>query len=218
MKKICAVAVMIVAVAGFAFTDSQFRLAANFSTDFTDKPTLEEVRTAFDVGTDVLSGFHWEVILDRTGFGMHYQILFERLDTYMEDPVYDWAMDWMGDGFVSYHFFGAGSFLDPFLEIGLGSAGRVNIDSDSGQWVKDEEGDWEYVLPEWDPASPDGLTNLGLYGYVAAGLALDFDGLLLGTRFAYRPFVRPVPATDFPEYPLKSFQVSLFGGIAFGAH
>jgi hypothetical protein len=153
-----------------------------------------------------LSGWHWEVILNRLGFGMHYGIRFHE----GVDEVAPYYIDWKGDFFLSYHFFEGGSPIDPFIELGWGNVGRAEIDS-----VDDAE------YPDWEQKVHEGTaTDLALYTYGAAGLALDLNGLLLGARFAYHPreLANPIPDSSVGYYALSRFEVGFFGGLALGSH
>lgn len=195
------------------FARGQFRMTGEISTNFADKPSLESLKSIFDDTDNLFAGFHWEVLIDRLGFGMHYRVKFDRVETGESNPEYDWSLDWDGDMFLSYHFFGAGSFLDPYVQIGLGSMGRVDIDDDDGYWILDD-GVWEYYY-ELDPTDR-AVSNLSLYGFAGAGFALNFDGFLLGAQLNYRPVSTAVPGTQFDEYPMQNFQFLLYGGIALG--
>ena len=207
---------LLVFTSSFAAADGQFRMVLNLAEGFAQKPTLAEVQSSFDDQTNFFWGPSWEVVIDKFGFGMHYLVKFDRLPTGNEVAPYDWSLDWMGDFFASFHLFGGGTFIDPFVVAGFGNAGRVDIDGDQGYWVQDEDGEWEYEY-EFDPTH-DAVSNMSLFPYVGAGVALDLDGLLIGARLDYRPTVLPVPATQFKDYPLTSFQVSLFAGVALGGH
>jgi len=206
---ICLFAVVILmAAASTVSAREQVRLAFNLAADFVENPTFASVRTSFDDRTNVFWGPSWEVILDNVGFGMHTLVKFDRLLTGLDEPLYDWSLDWMGDFFLSYHFFGAGRLLDPFIEVGFGSAGRVDIDRDHGYWHEDKHGDWE--------TDQGGVSNMSLFPYVGAGFAVDLNGIILGGRVNYRPVGFPVPATQFAEYPLTNLQVGFFAGVGIG--
>jgi hypothetical protein len=212
---ICIVVLLVTGVTGLSATE-QVRLVLNLAADFVENPTLASVQSSFDDQAKVFWGPSWEVILDNVGFGMHYLVKFDRLSTGLENPLYDWSLDWMGDFFVSYHFFGVGRFLDPFIEVGFGNAGRVDIDRNYGYWDEDSHGEWDYVY-EWRP-NQGGVSNMSLFPYIGAGLAVDLNGVILGGRVDYRPIVLPVPATQFADYPLTNLQVGFFAGFALGGH
>jgi hypothetical protein len=125
------------------------------------------------------------------GFGGDYGVSFFR------DAGTQWWMDWCAPAlFLSYHPLGAKSFLDPFFQVGVGSAGRV-------------------MLARRPLRAPDGL-ELSLFPFVAAGLAVNLDGLLLAAKAAYTPVTTPIPATDIPGRPLGTLQVTLSAGVSFG--
>jgi hypothetical protein len=203
---------MIIVGATGAFGRDQVRLSMNLAADFVDRPTITAVRTKFDDQAKVFWGPSWEVILDNVGFGMHYLVKFDRLATEEDYPLYDWSLDWMGDFFVSYHFFGVGRFLDPFIEVGFGNAGRVDIDHDPGYWVRHPMmGEWDYVY-EWQP-NQSGVSHMSLFPYIGAGLAVDLSGIIIGARINYRPVVLPVPAAQFLDFPLTNLQVGFTAGV-----
>ena len=154
---------------------------------------------------DSLSGWHWEVILNRIGFGMHYAMRF--VETGYASP---YAVNWKGDLFLSYHPLGGGSLFDPFVEFGWGNAGSADIRSGS-----------DTGYPNWKKRTRDGsVTELVLYSYAAAGLALDLRGLLLGVRLAYVPaqLRNPIPDPGVTMHDLPELELGLFAGVALGSH
>jgi len=110
---------------------------------------------------------------------------------------YLWFVDWVGSFDLRYHFF-EDFFLDPFLEAGLGSAGRVDISSYEENGL---------------PGVEDPL-ELSVFGQAGGGLAFRLSGLHVGARLLYRFFNSVPPATDFQAYPLKGFRFDLFGGFS----
>ena len=77
----------------------------------------------------------------------------------------------------------------------MGCAGRVSL---SG-------------MPE-----PAGYRSLAHFPFVAAGLALNLDGLLVGTKITYTPYAAKIPVTTIPAYPLGTFQLTFNAGISLG--
>ena len=208
--------VVLFAVSVLVAADPQFRLATNGAVDFADRPSLADLQTSLDDPANLFYGLQWEVITGGSvGFGMH------TLVRYVSLPVpgsigslEDWWLDWNGDFFVSYHPFGGGATVDPFLDIGYGCVGRVQLTPGmSGTWYQDDADLWLY---EWEDRPYDALTNISLYPFVALGIALDLDGFLIGARAAYRPITHRIPGTQIENYPLKNVQVGFFGGLAFG--
>jgi hypothetical protein len=215
MKRIALVLLALLAVGVLAFADGQVRLAFDTAAMLAVDPSFEAVHDSFTERSNMMNGLHWEVIHDHFGFGGHALVRFDQEPTATE--AYQWTMDWDGDLFVSVHLAGVGRFLDPFVELGFGSAGRVYLDDrGDGVWVQEDSGSWHYETT--GAPEGDGVASLSLYPYVAGGLALDLHGLLVGSRVCYRPWNEPVPATQYPVYPLTPFQVTLFGGVALGGH
>ena len=58
--------------------------------------------------------------------------------------------------------------------------------------------------------------DAGTQWFVAAGLAVNLDGLLLAAKAAYTPVSTAIPATDIPGRPLGALQVTLSAGVSFG--
>jgi hypothetical protein len=71
-----------------------------------------------------------------------------------------------------------------------------------------------------DDAPPTGLDELylSIFPVVAAGVAVDLGGFVVSSRFSYTPTLSPPPGTDFQNYPLERFQVSVSMGVALGGH
>jgi hypothetical protein len=211
MKTFISVLSLTLLLAGSLFADGQFRIAGDVSTEFAEQPSFDDALSEFDTGDqgDFFTGWHWEVIMDKIGFGMIYQIKFDETKL-ITSPSSDAWLDWKGGMFVSYHLFGGGSLIDPFAEIGYANAGRVIIsdldDFDYGGY------DFEEYLNEGEA-----VTNMSLYPYIAGGVAIDLDGFLFGAKLSYHPIVSTIPV-PFDEYPLKAFEVGIFGGLAFGGH
>jgi hypothetical protein len=164
-------------------------LTAVITKDFIDSPTFDQAARALDAQVPMV-GFGWEVVMGHVGIGGSYAADFN------QDVPSEWWVDWNGQGvYASYHIFGAGSFIDPFVDAGLGCAGRV------------------FIGPEGNPADKLALT---IYPFVSAGAALELSGLRLGAKVSYALNQSAVPATTIPGYPLGRFQVSAFAGLSLG--
>jgi len=190
------IGLLLAAMSAAAFGES-FRLGTSVGAELLDRPTFESIQQEFDEGTNLLSGLYWEVLRDHLGFGMTYLVDFQRLDSPYPEMEYLWFVDWVGSFDLRYHFF-EDFFLDPFLEAGLGSAGRVDISSYEENGL---------------PGVEDPL-QLSVFGQVGGGLAFRLSGLHLGARLLYRAFNSVPPATEFQPYPLKGFRFDLFGGFS----
>jgi len=206
MKRTLLVLLFAAATVVAAQAQFQFRAAGNVLNPIEVMPvgTAEWV-VAIHSPQDALSGWHWEVVISRIGFGMHYAV-----DLSESETTSSAMLDWKGDFFFSYHPLGAGSIFDPFLEFGWGNTGTTAV---SNRY------DAEY--PDWkDAAASDETVALSLYSYAAAGLALDLQGLLVGVRAAYMPrsLQNGLPGSGLPAARLEEFELGLFAGIALGAH
>jgi len=168
--------------------------------DFSEKPDYDAVVEELHSGENVQRGFYWEVIPDHIGYGMTCNFLFDRQESLIPGVDYQWTMDWIATWDFRYHPL-RWSFIDPFVEFGLGSAGRVDI--------TDYE---EYGLAEDLAGDP---LYLSLFAQVGWGLGFRLGALNVGTRVAYRFWNEPPPGTQFEPYPLDAFNVGVFGGLRF---
>jgi hypothetical protein len=176
------------------FAGNQVRLTGNLALDFVERPSVQQVLQSFNNKDQIFFlGFGWEVVFDRVGLGGMYDTNFYK------DVEANWWLDWLTEPvYLSYHLFRGGAFIDPFITVGLGCAGRVFLGG----------------IP---PLGKDGL-YLSIFPSVGAGLALDFDGFLLSARLSYVPTMTSPPVTDIDNYPLKKFYVTLSAGVALGSH
>jgi hypothetical protein len=174
------------------------RLGASGSFEFFNRPTYEEILQEFDRKVNLFPGFYWEVIPFHLGFGMTYTVKFDRLDSALAGLENEWYLDWIASWDFRYHFFRA-LFLDPFLELGFGSAGRVDITDYAGHGVS--------VLQR-EPLM------LSLFGQLGGGVTFRLREMHAGGKLTYRFFNVIPPVTDFEPYPLKNFQFALFAGFS----
>jgi hypothetical protein len=192
MKRKCFVlALVLVALSSPGFAGA-VHLTGDLSADFLGAASAEQIISAFSVGNQPLfAGFGWEVILDRVGFGGDLMVNFFR------DTAGSWWLDWYAPAlYLSFHPLGANWILDPFIQVGAGCAGQVLLD--------------RTCMPD----NPN--LSLSLFPFVAAGLALNLDGLLLSAKAAYTPYKAPVPVTSIPAMDLGLLQVSLSAGLSLG--
>jgi len=170
-----------------AFADGRADLTAVLSKDFVASPTLDQAATALASETP-LGGFGWEVILGHVGIGGAYAVDFHK------DAPGAWWLDWEGQAiYASYHILGSRAFVDPFVDAGLGCAGRVGLG------------------PSYNAG--DGLA-LTIYPFASAGAALELNGLRIGAKLSYALAESAIPVTEIPEYPLGRFQLSAFAGFS----
>jgi hypothetical protein len=171
------------------FSQARVDLTAVITKDFVDSPTFDQAAQALK-NERPLVGFGWEVLLGHLGLGGSYAVDFH------QDGPSQWWLDWQGQGiFASYHLLGSRSFVDPFVDAGIGCAGRI------------------YLGPQGNPGSSLALT---LYPFVSAGAALELQGLRLGAKLSYDMGQSAIPVTEIPATPLGRFQLSAFAGFSMG--
>jgi hypothetical protein len=185
---------LVLALAAFgapSFADA-VHLTGDLSANFLGGSTTQQIVNTFSVGDQPLIwGLGWEVILGRVGFGGDYMVDFFR------DEGSQWWLDWFAPAlYMSFHPIGANRFIDPFVQAGIGSAGRVLLRG--RQWSAGDD------------------LMISIFPYVAGGLNFNLDGLLLGLKATYMPFNSELPVTYIPAYPLGPLQVSLSAGFSIG--
>lgn len=194
MKRIITIIILIICLSSISYGHTRFRLHSAFH--LIDSNTVEQVNeqlTNFkELDHVILWGLGWEVIFSKIGFGGTYMV-----DFIEEDINNDWWLDWNGDAFyLSYHILGGSFFVDPFIELGLGCAGRIYLGYNGS-----------YNFPE--------NLYISVYPFITGGLAFQLDGFLISGKLKYLPDFSPLPVTPIEEYPLKNFQFSLNLGFAF---
>ena len=211
MKRTIITAVILTTMAVATFADGQVRFAGYTATPAASLPSggVEEWQTLATPTDLTMSGWNWEIVFDRFGLGMHYGTRTFQQESHETDGS-EWYLGWRGDFFLSYHIFGGGSLIDPFVEIGWGNAGTATIASPE-----------QAGYPDWkDEVHYGTAVDVAMFTYAAAGLALDLNGLLLGAKLSYAPaeMVDSAPRTDVAVHDMMPFELSLFGGIALGGH
>ena len=188
---------MVLALALAPLSSSLFagavHLTSDVSADFLPGTSAGQIVSTFTVaGQPLMWGFGWEVVPGRLGFGGDYLVSFA------QEATTGWWLDWYAPALaLAWHPVGANRFLDPFFQAGFGAAGRVHLTGMPGCAVE-----------------PD--LSLALFPFVAGGLDLNLDGLLVGAKAIYTPFKSAVPVTSIPVYPLGDFQVTVTAGISVG--
>ena len=194
-KRIMFWILLLICISYLCFSEWEVRVNGGICADFMQLPDFNEVMDAVSKDNNGnFWGIGWEVILDYFGLGGNYMVNFQR------DIKQEWSVNWYGEAlYVSYHFFGAQAFIDPFAQIGIGNAGGISL------------GEYDSA-----PYYEEGTLLLTLFPFVSAGCAFNFDGLLIGTKINYSPLISPVPVTDFGEYPLQNVQAIVFIGFSIG--
>ncbi len=167
-------------------------LTTDLSADFLQGTSAQEIISTFGVADQpLLWGFGWEVIPNKMGLGGAYQVSF------FQDTAAGWWLDWYAPAlYLSFHPVGVRRILDPFLEAGMGCAGRVFLSA--------------------VPVTVNRSLYLALFPFVAGGLNLNLDGLLLGAKVTYTPYKAQIPVTSIPVDPLGAFQVTVSAGVSLG--
>ena len=197
VKRMILIVIIFLCGAGVLFA-GEFRLGGIGGIEAFDVIDKQEIRNEFDKKVVLYPGLYWEVIPNsKFGFGMTYLVKFNRETSPLSDVDYNWYFDWIASWDFRYHFLND-SFFDPFVEAGIGNAGRVDITSyDYG--IEDERDD----------------LVMSLFGQAGGGMAFHFREMHVGAKALYRFLNRPLPATPFGTYPLKNFHLSVFAGVAF---
>jgi len=146
---------------------------------------------------EVFLGVYWEVILNHLGFGMTYLGKFNRIE---DNSEIEWEFDWIGSMDLRYHFT-EDSFLDPFVEFGIGCAGRVKLPCCSN----------EHASNYYDGE----LLMISIFFQAGGGIAVRLDRFHAGLKVLYRIMNEPVPVTAYEVYPLYKLESVLFAGVSF---
>jgi hypothetical protein len=175
------------AVPGFA---GAVQVTGSLATDFYSGPSAQQIIDSFSIGGQpVFWGLGWAVIPGRVGIEGDYLVSFLR------DAAQGWWLDWYAQAIsMSFHPLGATRWVDPYVEVGIGCAGRVFLQ--------------RRLPPGGEPLM------ISLFPFIAGGASLNLDGLLLGAKITYTPYASAIPVTFIPAYPLGPFQVTLSGGFS----
>jgi hypothetical protein len=187
--KLKALAFCLACLAAPAFSEARVDLHAALGTDFIGSSTINQAVQAMGSGS-FFGGFGWEVVPRHTGIGGDYLVNF------FNDDSGDWWLDWNGQAlYASYHIFGGKAFLDPFVDGGIGCAGRVFLRGSGG-------------------TDSDALA-ISLYPFVSAGASLRLDGLRIGAKLSYAIWESAIPVTFIPAYQLGRVQAYALVGFSF---
>jgi len=159
-------------------------ICEDFFENITDSPIL-------------FTGIYWEVILNHIGFGMTYLGKLKRIENTSSDI--EWEFDWIGSIDLRYHFI-EDFFIDPFVEFGIGNAGRVDLPCNSEHASSSYNGE---------------PLMLSIFFQAGGGVAFRLDYLHAGLKVLYRIINEPVPVTSYNIYPLYKLQCAIFVGASF---
>jgi hypothetical protein len=218
MKRIlCAVLLTLIVAAGSYARTFTMRGGVLAAAEFSYDPQYIDIQERFMNGTALMPGLWGEMIFGNLGFGYTGLVSFQNTDTGNAANPYNWSMDFIGSLEMRYHFFGGRSFLDPFVEVGAGSAGHIDLYSEPpSNWTLSSDGTcYEYTgsTDEWW-SETQYLKSISLFAQAGLGLSLRFSGLVITARMDYRFDNSPIPVTQFPLYPLNPFEFSLMAGFS----
>lgn len=188
------IVILVGGVAGLSFGQTRVHVTGEAVASFQRQPSAGDVIASFTTSRQPLYwGIGYEIVFRHLGFGGVYAVDFT------QNSTDEWWFDWYGEAFyLSYHLFGHRTLVDPFVTVGLGSAGRVYLGP----------------APVSSPAQPTLL--LSLFPVVSGGLGLDLSGLYLSLKLSYLPVVSPPPATSFEVVPVGHFLAVASAGVTFG--
>lgn len=177
---------------------TEFRLGGIGGIEAFESVNGEEIKDEFDDKMVIYPGLYWEVIPQkRFGFGMTYLVKFDREPSTLSGVDYTWDFSWIASWDFRYHFL-ADSVFDPFIEAGIGNAGKVDITG----YPSGMEDQREELL-------------MSLFGQAGGGIAFRFSEMHVGAKALYRFLETPIPGASFDTYPLKNFHLSVFAGVTF---
>ncbi len=169
--------------------DVNVNLVAVAGKDFIDPPSVDQVFSSLRDGPGLL-GIGWEVVIKRFGMGGSYLVLFE------PDSNDSWWFSWETQPFfASCHFLGGSARIDPFVDAGLGCAGKV------------------YLGPAYIPGEKLGIS---IYPFASAGIALNLNAVRIGAKISAMPWQGRLPAAPIPGYEVGAFQAQVFAGVSLG--
>jgi len=213
MKKLLiSLIILTFAAVSVSAVNTSARFGALFGVGFLNAPNVPDIIKELDTGVNFKPGFEFGMKIDRIGFGLNALLMFNRTVSTNTNLNWNWTFDWISTINIGYHFARSWHLLDPFLEAGLGAAGRVDLTPDYDsmeQMACLKAGDF-------DCAKHSNLLGLSLVSYIAAGLSLRLDMLYISGKLSYWPLNSPPPATQFMPYPLKQFQLAVSAGFVLG--
>ena len=142
-----------------------------------------------------ISPIYWglttKLIFDKIGFGWTAQGNWKEENNDML-VNFDFSL------YLSYHFFKLERPIDFFVETGIGTMGKVNIDKACDY---NYESDYNKYLA------------LSIYPHLATGIAFKPGIFTIGARLTWRPIAGKIPGLDFQETSMLEF--GLFIGCTF---
>ncbi len=195
-KKLLLVIAIVLIVTTGAFAQLTFGVTGNqyaFEDENGNLPSFSSVWNDFTEGRGTYWGLFGEIILGKLGLGLafNYQDVPEfgydfDNDGYI-DPVYEmypqmWSYD--ANVYLSYHLFGGRSFLDPFLQAGVGiNAYDFKNSEDKTEFNSLGPEDPLFASPYWDFGAGLGINLGGIGIFIKGAYILPMDSVLTGTSW-----------------------------------
>lgn len=185
MKAFVAAALLLASALPLA-AQAQFRLFGQVGKPVFGDLSYENLQHSFENQDPEIAGLGWELIIKNIGISGEAGLgTSGALDT----PEALWRFQ--ATGAVNYHLFGAGSFIDPFVFAGLGSAGQVTM-------------------------NPERQLAMNTHPVLGFGGNLDFRGFFLGSKVRWTPQIWDVPNSRVLPYAQNPLQLNIYAGFSFG--
>ncbi|GEM_PF-1686888 len=213
MKKfLISLAILGMVTVSVSALNTSAKFGAIIGVGFVDSPTVKDIVNEIDKGVNFKPGIEFGLKVDRIGFGISSLLMFNRTESIDPNLNWNWAFDWISTINIGYHFAKSWYLLDPFIEAGIGAAGRVDLNPD------DNPMDQTNCIESGNLNCPDhnNILGLSIVNYFAAGLSLRIRMLYITGKLSYWPLNSPPPATQFQPYPLKQFQFTVSAGLVLG--
>jgi len=162
-KKVFIVLALVALVGGGAFAQLAFGVSGALHSD--QQLSASGISNAFRTGDDIYYGGFIEILGKHFGFGISFNY---SPNANASDLTGTNLINWDGDIYLSYHIFKATSFIDPFLELGVGI---LALDYAGNSKPQDYSGTTPIAAsPYWYGALGLGINlghHLGLFGKLA---------------------------------------------------
>ena len=193
MKKIIAILLFAALIAGGAFAQLMFGVTGDLHTDALN---TTDIQNSFQTGQNIFYGPFAELALGKLGFGAS--------GTFSFYDIYNTHfMDYDVAAYISYHLFGARSFLDPFLQFG------------AGYIATDYANSTDKIASTTQGASDPLAANI--YWYGAAGVGVNLGTIGVFGKAAYNGSVQKhLPGTPFRPDPTRPTVTGRFLDGAYG--
>ena len=192
-KKLLLVVAIVLIVTTGAFAQLTFGITGNqyvYEGEDGSLPSLPTVWDDFRDGVGTFWGFFGEIILGKLGIGLafNYQDVpefgydFDNSGTIELDELYPEMWSYDANVYLSYHILGGRSFLDPFLQAGLGM-NAYDFKNEEDKTVDNSISDEDplFASAYWDFGAGLGVNLGGLGIFLKGAYMVPMDGAVTGT-------------------------------------